>query len=96
MHTFPIKPTTIILAVILMLFSFESTSFALENDPSAGAMVADTVLARPMGIATTIVGTVLFVVSSPFSALGGNLKAAYTKLIKEPFVFSFKRPLGEF
>jgi ABC-type branched-subunit amino acid transport system permease subunit len=96
MHTFPIKPIAIILAVILMLFSAVSTSFALDSDPGAGAMIADTVLARPMGIATTIAGTVLFVVSSPFSALGGNLKAAYTKLIKEPFVFSFSRPLGEF
>ncbi len=90
------KPIALFLSAILILFSFGSTAFALENDPSAGAMIADTVLARPMGIATTIVGSALFVVSLPFSALGGNVKIAYNKLVKEPFVFSFKRPLGDF
>ncbi len=90
------KPIALFLSAILILFSLGSTAFALESDPSAGAMIADTVLARPMGIVTTIVGSALFVVSLPFSALGGNAKIAYTKLIKEPFVFSFMRPLGDF
>ena len=96
MHKSLTKSIAIFTTVILLLFSFVSTSFALGTEPSAGAMIADTVLARPMGIVTTIGGAVLFAVSSPFSALGGNIKTAYTKLIKEPFVFSFNRPLGEF
>jgi ABC-type sulfate transport system permease component len=90
------KPIALCLIAALILVPFGSTAFALGNEPSAGAMIADTALARPLGIATTIVGSALFIVSIPFSALGGNVKTAYTKLIKDPFIFSFKRPLGDF
>ena len=63
---------------------------------SAEAMVADVVIARPIGLVSTIVGSTVYVVSLPFSLLGGNEKQAREKLVKEPSEFTFKRPLGEF
>ena len=63
---------------------------------SAEAMVADAVVARPIGLVTTIVGSVVYVVSLPFSLLGGNEEQAREKLVIEPVDFTFKRPLGEF
>ncbi len=63
---------------------------------SAEAMVADAIVARPIGLVTTIVGTAVYVVSLPFSLLGGNEKQAREKLVTEPKDFTFKRPLGEF
>ena len=63
---------------------------------SAEAMVADVLIARPIGMATTVVGSAIYVVSLPFSLLGGNEKQAREKLVKEPTEFTFKRPLGEF
>ena len=63
---------------------------------SAESMVADVVIARPIGLVTTVVGSAVYVVSLPFSLLGGNEKQAREKLVKEPIVFTFKRPLGEF
>jgi len=43
-----------------------------------------------------VVGTAVFIVSLPFSALGGNTKIACQKLVKDPAKFTFKRPLGDF
>jgi len=49
-----------------------------------------------LGIVATVFGCAVFVVSLPFSALGGNTKQAVQKLVKEPAAFTFVRPLGEF
>ena len=70
-------------------------SYFVESG-SAEAMVADAIIARPVGLVTTILGSAVYVVSLPFSLLGGNEKQAREKLVKEPTAFTFKRPLGEF
>ncbi len=67
-----------------------------EEEISAGKMVIDGLLIRPLGIVATVAGSVLFVVSLPFSALGGNVKKAAKKLVIEPAKFTFTRPLGDF
>jgi uncharacterized membrane protein YoaT (DUF817 family) len=81
------------------------TKFKYRNDyhgyqfvepGSAEAMVADALVARPIGLVTTVVGSAVYVVSLPFSLLGGNEKQAREKLVYEPSAFTFKRPLGEF
>ena len=63
---------------------------------SAEAMIADVIVARPIGLMATVVGSTVYVVSLPFSLLGGNEEQAREKLVKEPIAFTFKRPLGEF
>jgi hypothetical protein len=63
--------------------------------PSGGAMLADAVLMRVPMTAVTIFGAAVFVVTLPFSALGGNVSEAGTKLVKEPFEYAWVRPLGE-
>ncbi|RTQ98918.1 hypothetical protein [Halomonas nitroreducens] len=62
--------------------------------PSGGAMVADALLARPLLAAATVGGTAVFLVSLPFSALGGNVDAAAETLIKAPAEATFRRCLG--
>lgn len=63
--------------------------------PTGLSMMADFVFLRPFGIAATAVGTVFFVGSLPFSAAGGNVNAAFQKLVKDPAEFTFHRPLGK-
>lgn len=63
---------------------------------SAAAMGFDFLMARPLGLVGTVVGSGLFVVSLPFSALGMNVEEAGTRLVVEPAKFTFVRPLGEF
>lgn len=64
--------------------------------PSAAAMAVDLLLVRPLGVASTIVGTGVFVLSLPFSLLGGNVDEAARMLVAEPAAYTFARPLGEF
>jgi uncharacterized membrane protein len=66
------------------------------NEVSGSSMTADLILVRPLGIVATVLGCAVFVVSLPFSALGGNTKQASQKLVKEPAAFTFTRPLGAF
>ena len=63
---------------------------------SGEAMIADLVFVRPLGIVAVAVGSVFFIVSLPFSLLGGNSKEAATKLVYDPANFTFSRPLGDF
>ncbi len=62
---------------------------------SAAAMAFDLIFVRPLGLAATAVGEALFIVSLPFSAMGGNVDAAAQKLVVEPARYTFNRPLGQ-
>lgn len=64
-----------------------------QNSPMA--MTVDLVLLRPLGLVATLGGTLIFVVSSPFSALGGNIDEAWNSLVVTPAEYTFKRPLGD-
>lgn len=65
------------------------------DGPSATAMIVDAALGRPFGLAATVLGAGIFLVSLPFSALGGNSDKAFEKLVVAPGRFTFARPLGE-
>jgi len=95
-----LKHTTIIFIVVSLL-AVPISGFAAENlnkkkDISGGAMVADTLTLRPLGLISTIAGFGLFVISSPFSAAGGNIDKAWDAMVKKPAKFTFARPLGDF
>jgi hypothetical protein len=64
--------------------------------PTAGSMLADTVMVRPLTLVGTAVGVVAFVVTLPFSALGGNVEEAGQILVVDPAKYTFIRPLGVF
>ena len=67
-----------------------------KETPDAGAMVADFVILRPVGIVGLITGFTVFVLSSPFSALGGNIGTAWDQMVAAPAKYAFDRPLGDF
>lgn len=62
--------------------------------PGEMAMIADALIARPVLLLSTVVGTGLFVVTSPFSLLGGNVKEAGNVLVMKPAKSTFVRCLG--
>lgn len=84
----------------LVLIPFGTSALAgsqkMSDDLSAGAMAADLIFARPLGIVALVLGSAIFIVSLPFSALGGNAGEASQKLVVDPAKFTFKRPLGDF
>ena len=67
---------------------------ANEEGPGAGAMAADALVARPIGFVLTTLGAATFVVSLPFSAIGGNIDKAAEHLVLKPGRETFVRCLG--
>ena len=100
MKNMAIKSVIIVMVTMLMAVPFGSPALGQEyfesEEPGGGAMTYDLVVVRPIGIIATLAGTVIFVVSLPFSLLGDNVDTASEKLVKAPARFTFKRPLGEF
>jgi hypothetical protein len=62
--------------------------------PPAYAMIGDLLIARPLLIAGTVIGTGVFIVSLPFTLLGGNVGEAGQALVVEPAKAAFVRCLG--
>ncbi len=67
----------------------------LPAERRGGDMAIDMVLARPIGLLSVIGGSVLFVVSLPFTIPSGSMDAAADELVKKPINYTFKRPLGQ-
>lgn len=63
---------------------------------TGGRMVGDIVVVRPIGFCMTVLGSVMFVVSLPFTAPTGTTGEAFDGLMAGPAMFTFNRPLGEF
>jgi hypothetical protein len=83
----------LILILSCMVLLQAATVFADPDDAIYAA--ADTVVARPLGIASIIVGTAFFIVALPFAITSGTTKETADTLIGEPFRFTFDRPVGE-
>ena len=98
------------LIILLCCFVLPASTFAQEyyyddryhrgywiGEPGSGeAMIVDALVARPIGLITTVAGSAVYAISLPFSLFGGNEENAREKLVKEPARYTFKRPLGEF
>ena len=101
MRTMNKRLSSYCLAVLLATGNMTYTASAYAGDSykgehsAGGAMLADAVFMRIPMTAVTIVGAGLFVITLPFSALGGNVGEAGTKLVKEPFEYAWVRPLGD-
>lgn len=74
----------------------QEQKFSQAGSPSAGMMMFDMVLVRPLGLAATAIGTGLFLINLPFSELEGNGPGEPFKvLVEQPAKFTFTRPLGQ-
>ncbi|WP_273205670.1 hypothetical protein [Marinobacter subterrani] len=81
-------------AACLLVFSSIGHARAVDEKPSALAMTGDALFVRPALLATTIVGSAVYLVSLPFSLLGGNADEAGEVLVMGPARATFVRCLG--
>jgi hypothetical protein len=92
------KKKTGIFAAALLILVFSSVSFAStqgsSSTPSAGAVVSDVLVLRPLGFAGTILGGAAFVVSLPVTLATHKVDRAEKLLVQEPYDYTFERPLG--
>lgn len=97
-----ITKKSLIVFTVLSLIVFFSWTPALAQystrgfERGGGKMTADILLLRPVGFVATVAGSAIFIISLPFSALGGNHEEAFEKLVKKPAKYTFERPLGDF
>ena len=88
--TFSHKWGTAIASISLVLVMMQPASAAIEIDekefgPSYDTMVVDTVAGKPLQLINAVAGTIAYVVSLPFSLIGGNAEQAQQKLVVEPW-----------
>lgn len=81
------------MALVLMLPQL-GYSQAVQEQPSALAMTGDLLIARPLLLCATVLGTAVYVVSLPFSLAGGNAAGAADTLVLGPAKATFVRCLG--
>ena len=84
----------IILLGCLPLFVQASDIDEARSRPSAEAMIVDGLIVRPLTLAGTIIGTGIFIVTLPFSAMGGNVDEAGQALVMDPARATFEPCLG--
>lgn len=83
-------------AMIMAPIAAQATELSSFDEVTDGSIAGDFLMCRPLGIAATVIGSVLFVVSLPFSWLGDNVGQVANALVVEPAKFTFDRPLGKF
>lgn len=74
----------------------DSEIYVFKREPQGNTMAGDIVIIRPIAMGCLVLSTAAYVVALPFAALGGNTEAATQKMVKDPFNFTFRRPLGDF
>lgn len=82
-------------AVTGSAYASDGSRSSLDTTPSAGNMVFDLLIARPLGLAATVLGTGAFVLQLPFDVMvEGGVKTPFKQLVLTPAKFTFARPLG--
>ena len=64
------------------------------NPPSSSVVAVDAIIGRPLGLATTIAGTAVFLVTLPMSIPSESTAEASWGLVGRPAGWTFVRPLG--
>jgi hypothetical protein len=83
------------LCVILIGLGSITPASATDGD-HGGAIIADVVIARPLGLAATVLGTAFFILALPVALPSKSVNKAADALVVTPAKATFTRPLGDF
>lgn len=67
-----------------------------RRDAGADAMLFDAVFLRPLGLVSMVGGTAIFVATIFFTVPSGSAGQAADRLVADPAMYTFARPLGAF
>ena len=84
------KLLSVMVSTGLVFASMQPALAAIEIDetdfgPSYETMAVDTIVGKPLQLVAAIAGTAAYIVSLPFSLIGGNADQAQQKLFVEPW-----------
>jgi len=88
------KKTSIALLVVCALIASTAPAFAETTD--GAAIICDVLIARPVGLASIVIGSVMYIVALPFSIPSDSVDKTGKLLVADPFTYTFSRPLGDF
>lgn len=93
------KKIATMMFIAFLILAINSIAFAAgqregSSTPSAGAVVSDILVLRPLGLAGTVLGGAAFVVSLPVTLATHKVDSVEKILVEEPFSYTFERPLG--
>ena len=88
-----ILKTARLAGVLIAAAAFPAAAQMSVTTLGAG-MAVDGLVVRPISFVGTVLGSIVFVATLPFSALGGNVDEAADLLVLEPAKFTFSRCLG--
>lgn len=88
------KSVPVAVASLLLLAGNVSSAETITEKPSAGAMIIDAVLARPLYFVLSQGGALVYGATLPFTLLGGNADEAAEALVVTPLQAAFVRCLG--
>jgi len=89
---------SIIIAVSMIFAPLGASAYSLEEEiskPTVGNTFIDAIVYRPVGLIAIPAGAILFALTIPFSAIGGNVGQSFDNLVATPAKFTFVRPLGD-
>jgi len=66
------------------------------KNASAGEIIGDLFVIRPITLAMTFIGTGLWIASAPFTLMGENFRRSGEVLFIEPAMYTFGYPLGSY
>lgn len=84
-----------VLCVLALLLS-TITPASAAGDTAATSVAVDVVVARPVSLAMTIIGSALFLVSLPVAIPAQSVEKVAHTLVVTPAKDTFTRPLGDF
>jgi len=88
------RATVVLMVSSLLLPQMLWAEEAIDESPNEWAMAGDLLVARPIGVALTVGGAAVWLVSLPFTLLAGNASEAAGTLIGGPVETTFMRCLG--
>lgn len=81
--------------LLALVFVFTSTAVFAKETPETEEVIGDVFLLRPIGFASLVFGTAVFIVALPISLITKSTDQTAEVLVKKPFDYTFKRPVGE-
>ena len=87
----------ILISTMLIFGSVQISSAQAEitNDPSEIGIIFDVLVLRPLGFTGFALGTGLFLISLPLTAITGSVGTTKDKLVDYPAYYTFRRPVGQ-
>jgi hypothetical protein len=81
----------LVVLITLVMICTSSTVFAADEL----LVMSDIFVVKPLGVASIVVGTAMYVVSLPIALLTRSEPETKRIFLEEPYKFTFNRPLGD-